>query len=269
MKKIIPVLVVVLLLIAGNVQSVKAGELNQYESDLVGRAGGQFEKDGVTYQADSAYVQELINYLSQDGVDLTAAQRDEAVAEMYANVEAGIEEGYLIRVSGQEKEKPAKEKPKKENLAEEKQEKTEGEEGVSTKEDKKANTAEEDNEAEMKQTESGKKPDSTGETETAEENTKQTEDKKEAVTASQEEPTETTGEDLNQWIGKQPVTNTVTDKYSGKISITDEEGNNLMTVDTVIKNTGFNINRTVWVLSGMGIILGICIIAAYRWGFLR
>ncbi|QHQ59967.1 hypothetical protein Ana3638_03545 [Anaerocolumna sedimenticola] len=255
MKKIIPVVVIVFL-IAGNVRTVQAGELNQYESDLVGRAGGQFEKDGVTYQADSAYVQELINYLSQDGVDLTAAQRDEAVAEMYANVESGIEEGYLIRVSGQEKEK----------LAEEKQDGMADKEGVNAKEDEKANTAEKDNKADMNQKgtiKNGKKPGSTGS-----DNTKKTEEKDEAVTASPEKPTDTTGEDLSKWIGKQPVTNTVTDKYNGKITITDEKGNSLMVVDTVIKNTGFNINRTVWVLSGMGIILGICIIAAYRWGFL-
>ncbi len=248
MKKITLVLGI-LVLIAGNVQTVQAGELNQYEAEIVSKAKGQFEKDGVKYQTDPVLVQELVSYLSTDETDLTADQRDEIIAAMYANVEQGIADGYLIPVKTQENEE-------------------------TTEENHEVKATEENNE--VKAEEEGMKGNetnqgSTGGTDTDSENTKQTDGRTDetdgAVIAESDKTAEAVGKDFFKKIRKQPVTET--DQYNGKITITDEEGNSLLTVDTVIKNTGFNIKRTAAVLIGMVIVLGICSIAAFRCGFLR
>ncbi len=219
MKKII--VLGILIFIAANVQIVQAGELNQYEAEIVSKARGQFEKDGVKYQVDPVLVQELINYLSLDETDLTAAQKNEVIAQMYANIEQGIEEGYLIPVTVQDKEEVAKENHV---------EAADGDSAVS-EENEKDKTAEEDNKVKTE---------------------------KKGVA----------GNDFFKKI-KKPVTNLETDKNNGRVTVTDEEGGILLTVDTVVKNTGFNINGTIVMLTGMGIVFGICSITAYRCGFLN
>lgn len=78
----------------------QAGEINANEAELVSAASGTFEYEGKTYRASSQYVEELRSYLCNDDVDLTAEDVSSLISDMYANVGAGVQEGYLEEVGG-------------------------------------------------------------------------------------------------------------------------------------------------------------------------
>lgn len=77
-----------------------AGEINAQEARLVSEASGTFSHEGKTYRASAQYVDELRSYLCEEDVDLTAEDVDVLISDMYANVEAGVQEGYLEEVAG-------------------------------------------------------------------------------------------------------------------------------------------------------------------------
>lgn len=81
-----------------------AGPLNAYEQAIINAAKGRFEVDGKQYRVDSAYINQLISYLSSDGVDLTSDQKAEAISTMYASVEEGIEQGYLYPIEDEQED---------------------------------------------------------------------------------------------------------------------------------------------------------------------
>ncbi len=76
--------------------TVYAGTINQYEQELISLAQGLYEYDGVDYQVAPAYINKLIAYVNGKDVDLTAKQRDEAVTMAFNSVAQGVREGYLI-----------------------------------------------------------------------------------------------------------------------------------------------------------------------------
>lgn len=76
--------------------TVYAGTINQYEQELISLAQGLYEYDGVDYQVAPAYIDKLMAYLNAKDVDLTAKQRDEAVTMAFNSVAQGVREGYLI-----------------------------------------------------------------------------------------------------------------------------------------------------------------------------
>lgn len=82
-----------------------AGGINGHESAVISAASGTFEYDGVTYKAKPGYISQLQAKLSADDVDLDAAQSQEAIATIYANVGTGVASGYLYPVGGKTKEK--------------------------------------------------------------------------------------------------------------------------------------------------------------------
>ncbi|MCM1180040.1 MAG: hypothetical protein NC347_07275 [Clostridium sp.] len=77
-----------------------AGEINSNEARVISAASGTFLYDGKIYKAGTAYINSLISYLSADDVDLSAAQADEAISMMYANIAEGVANGYLYEVGG-------------------------------------------------------------------------------------------------------------------------------------------------------------------------
>lgn len=77
-----------------------AGEINGNEARVISAASGTFVYDGKNYKAGTAYINSLISYLSADDVDLSAAQADEAIGMMYANIAEGVNGGYLYEVGG-------------------------------------------------------------------------------------------------------------------------------------------------------------------------
>lgn len=94
MRKAIVAAAIVILSLAVTLPA-HAGSLNQYEADIVAAAKKTYEYDGVLYKVDQSYINQLIDYLSSDGVDLTAEQRDEVIQSAYSSLETGVMEGYL------------------------------------------------------------------------------------------------------------------------------------------------------------------------------
>ena len=84
-----------------------AGSLNANEEELMAIARGTFTYDGVTYRAKESYINEGYYYLIRDDVDVTAEQKQSAIAQVYASVKQGIDEGYLYPVSGGETSEPS------------------------------------------------------------------------------------------------------------------------------------------------------------------
>ena len=84
-----------------------AGNINGNEQSVVSVIHGQFEKDGVIYAVKQDYINSAVNYLSRDDVDLTAEQAQAVISEIYANVQTGVESGYLVAVGGTPQTAPA------------------------------------------------------------------------------------------------------------------------------------------------------------------
>ena len=107
------------------VSTVYAGSLNEYEEQVVAEARKTYAYQGKMYQVPEEYIDQLIAYLSQDDVDITAEQRDKALQTAYNSIEQGVLEGYLILVeepsqpSGAEAEEDGSEKVASEKVASE------------------------------------------------------------------------------------------------------------------------------------------------------
>ena len=72
-----------------------AGNINEQEQALIEAACEVYEYDGYSYKADQKYIDKLIDYLSQDDIDITAEDKDLLIQIAYANIELGIKDGYL------------------------------------------------------------------------------------------------------------------------------------------------------------------------------
>lgn len=83
-------------------QVSQAGSINGNEASVIAVARGTFEYQGEIYSAKVSYISQLVAKLSQDNVDLTAEQANEAISTIYSNVEAGVKEGYLTKSSDSE-----------------------------------------------------------------------------------------------------------------------------------------------------------------------
>jgi len=213
-----------MLLLIVNVQVVHAGTINEYEAEVIKIAKGQFESGGITYQVDPVYIQQLIDFLMQDDVDITSEQKDKAISMMFSEVEQGIEAGYLIPVVVEESTQESSNLDEPGNLEEE------------------TNQTEELNEEDgIKDTEESK------ETEGKEGNT-----------------TVNTPDEFVKHIIDSPATITQIDKDKGKVTVTKGEDKSVITVNTVIKNTGFNLNITVIMASLLVIVMVICIFVTFR-----
>lgn len=77
-----------------------AGSMNGNEASIYSAASGTFDYQGVTYKAAPQYLQQLQEYLCRDDIDLTADEANSAIAEMYASVEQGVMEGYILPIDG-------------------------------------------------------------------------------------------------------------------------------------------------------------------------
>jgi hypothetical protein len=197
MKKAILGIGLFILVLSGGTVAY-AGSLNANEQAVISVAKGRFEVDGKQYKADSTYVNQLINYLSSDGVDLTSDQKAEAIATMYANVEEGVKQGYLHPI-----------------------------------EDKQENT------------------------EVAEELT-------DIVTTKDSETGQIVSKDNSDGSiisGKE--SGTPSDQKNQEIEATASDS----AEDTIIKNTGFNLNTTLFIAVGAAILMLICIYETIRSDF--
>ncbi|MGN0437089.1 MAG: hypothetical protein ACI4F4_01085 [Lachnospiraceae bacterium] len=119
---------------------VFAGSINGNEARVIAAASGTFTYEGRTYRAQSSYINTLNVYLSRDGVDLTAAQADEAISRMYASVASGVSGGYLYEVNNTTEENTEDTSDTEENTTEENT--SESSEEVTTEENTSDNTEE-------------------------------------------------------------------------------------------------------------------------------
>lgn len=99
-KKWMLCLAATLLCVYMSTVSVHAGGLNGPESSLIAAASGTFTYNGQSYVASPDMLNQAINYLCQDGVDLTQEQANAAIGSMYGMVGQGVAQGYLIPAGG-------------------------------------------------------------------------------------------------------------------------------------------------------------------------
>lgn len=100
MKKRFIIGILCLLLLCLKPQVCFAGSMNGNEQTVYSIATGTFSYNGETYKAKSVYVAQLRAYLNRDDIDLTSAQASKAISMIYSNIEKGVKEGYLTKVSG-------------------------------------------------------------------------------------------------------------------------------------------------------------------------
>lgn len=93
----------ILLIILAPTSIVYAGTLNSYEMQVISAAKQIYVYNGEQYQVDDSYINQLISYLSSDGIDLNEDQEKEILQMSFSNVEEGIKEGYLIPITDQTK----------------------------------------------------------------------------------------------------------------------------------------------------------------------
>lgn len=102
MRKRLLAIGIMLLTIISGTNIVYAGSLNSYENEVISAAKLVYEYNGAKYQVDQTFIHQLTDYLSSDGIDLSAEQRDEVLALAFSNIEQGVKDGYLLPVEGQD-----------------------------------------------------------------------------------------------------------------------------------------------------------------------
>lgn len=72
-----------------------ASKLNEHELSIIEAASEIYEYNGKNYKADQKYIDKLTNYLLQDHIDINADDKEQIIQLAYANIELGIKDGYL------------------------------------------------------------------------------------------------------------------------------------------------------------------------------
>lgn len=113
-----------------------AGGINGNEARVISAASGTFTYNGKTYRAGSAYINSLVSYLSEDDVDLTAEQADEAISTMYASIADGVSQGYIYEVGAEDATENASTETTEETSIEETEQSGDKKKDSSKKDDK-------------------------------------------------------------------------------------------------------------------------------------
>ncbi len=93
------VLTGLLILISGlmlSVSEINAGNINVAEQMILNYCNGTIDYNGKIYQFTEVAKQEVYNKLMADNIDLTEAQASSAIRQVNANLQQGIEAGYLV-----------------------------------------------------------------------------------------------------------------------------------------------------------------------------
>lgn len=86
------------------VQTAYAGSINSNEAAVLGALEGEFTYDGSVYVVDPAYKEALRAYFAEDGVDLTAEEKEQCINGITGNVGEAVAEGCMIKVRDVPKE---------------------------------------------------------------------------------------------------------------------------------------------------------------------
>lgn len=91
--------------------------INANEQRIIDVAGGTFEYQGELYTAHPSYLNILENKLNEEKYDLTDEEASQVIQKIFANIEQGVKQGILKKVTG-EKAKEAREKGEVHSLSE-------------------------------------------------------------------------------------------------------------------------------------------------------
>jgi len=169
-----------------------AGGINSNEARILSVARGTFEYDGEMYVAKQEYVNMLIAKLSEDGINFTAEQADVAISNVYANIQTGVESGYIVKVDSPE-----------DNLDRE---------------------------------------------------------QKDEITEIAPEEKEQQDEEQNMVPDKIEVN----ENDNGTLTVEDGKGNVVLEFEGVLKNTGFSMEKTIIILTVIGVILTCVVIYSVK-----
>lgn len=78
--------------------------INANEQRIIDVAEGTFEYQGELYTVRPAYLDILQKKLDDKDVELTSDQADQAIQQIFGNIERGVKEGVLKKVTGEEAE---------------------------------------------------------------------------------------------------------------------------------------------------------------------
>ena len=235
MKKVILILGTMLIFLLMT-STVYAETINEYEQEVIDLAKGVYEYNGVDYQVDPAYIDQLISYLSEDDVDLTAEQRDKVEQKAFNSVAQGVQEGYLIPVEEESKDSQGDEESEAKANAT-----TDPSQGQATDTDEQKNTQSKGN--------------------------NQTEKEKNNIAITESTETKDIQSEVNT---SDKTSDKVSDKtVKGKISAEDNQAtaSQIPTSDDigVIKNTGFDLSNSAWIVIGLGMLMVSGVYVTFRY----
>lgn len=228
--------------------TVYAGTLNQYEAEVVEAAQKIYEYEGVQYKVDQSYIDQLVAYLSSDGVDLTAEQRDEVLQSAYGSIETGVSEGYLKPTTQSQPEAT----PTPATQVTDTTDNTTDSEEASGSDDGSSEGQEQSGE--------------TSDTTSAENASNDASEVTGNVSEASEEKELVSAEELIKNVLKadQTVTPTPIPQVSQESSIFDSLNDKDQGVSSIIKDTGFNFMNTIIVITGIGVLMLVAIYVTFR-----
>ena len=260
MKKVILALGI-LLIISAQASTVYAGSLNSYENEVVAEAKKIYEYNGVKYQVDPVFIDQLIAYLSSDDIDLTAEQKDEVLQMAFSNIEKGVKDGYLVPVQEQDntqKESSNNDNAATDNTSDNTSDNTTDNTTGNTNTDTASNTAD-TNSSDTATTPSSNKNTALEGTDNA--GSTNSDSSVADTDGSTIEPTDNSTSDVTPEEMINQVLNGGQNNTAGSDSSVGTENS---AENNIIKNTGFNLNNTVAVIMGMGILMLIGIIVTMK-----
>lgn len=261
--------------------TVYAGTINPYEQELISLAQGLYEYDGVDYQVAPAYIEKLIAYLSGKDVDLTAKQRDEAVKMAFNSVAQGIREGYLIPAEQETEDtsiKVPEEKP--EEMAEEAEGSAAMKKGSATESKVSANVVKgstkvqegsRKDQADSGKVEADKSTDRAGNAVGAKDGVSEKEaagsaDKQKLISeGDQGQITDRSDARNTKEIEETTTEQKASDVIEQAITVPSEEAQEQRTGGSdIIKNTGYDLSITVFMMIGMGMLMTFGMYVTFR-----
>jgi uncharacterized protein YoaH (UPF0181 family) len=246
----------VLLLIILNGIRVRAEEMNQYELEVVQEAKKVYEVDGVQYQLDDTYIDLLEEYLAAPELDLTKEQKDVVISKIYENLNQGITEGYLIPIVQEEvvvNKEINGEQPNDDGV-ESKDEITSNQEDESTDNSKAfSNTTE-----------------SVENSDAITDNNINISEQIDGLLQNDEGIANTENNDIVDNILETAGTDkTIRIEYAtGTLKVEDTSNTTVLTLNTVIKNTGFSLEQTIITIILVVCIMIIALIVTYRFNII-
>lgn len=262
--------------------TVYAGTINSYEQELINLAQGLYEYDGVDYQVAPAYIEKLIAYLSGKDVDLTAKQRDEAVKMAFNSVAQGIREGYLIPAEQATEDtsiKVPEEKP--EEMAEEAEDSAAMKKGSDTESKVSANVVKgstkvqegsRKDQANSGKVEADKSTDRAGNAVGAKDGVSEKEaagsaDKQKLISeGDQGQITDRSDARNTKEIEETTTEQKASDVIEQAITVPSEEAQEQRTGGSdIIKNTGYDLSITVFMMIGMGMLMTFGMYVTFRY----